>query len=78
MMSFEVGKEYECNDCGISNIKVLKRTEKTLWVENDVHSQWRMRIREDEHGYEYVTDSTVPRKWREAFTYSARWVVNEN
>lgn len=71
MKRFEVGKAYEPNDTGYDPIQVLRRTEKMILVRNRT-SQWRMRIRVDYDGVEYVTDSTVPVGWREAFTYSAR------
>lgn len=74
MKAFEVGKEYEACDPGIDTITILKRTEKTLWVKNST-GEWRMRINHDDDGNEFVADSTVPKKWREAFTYNAKWAV---
>lgn len=72
MAIFEVGKSYEANDPGYDPITITKRTEKTVWVNNGSAS-WKMRINHDNNGNEFVTDSSVPPKWREAFTYSAKW-----
>lgn len=62
---------------GFEPIKVVHRTEKTIVVMNAYteHFRWRMRIRTDEDGNEYVIDSSVPYKWRDVFTYKA---VNED
>lgn len=57
---FEVGKTYARDG---QYIRVTKRTEKTIWVDNDQHT-WRMRIRHDRAGDEYVADSTVPLRHR--------------
>lgn len=74
MEVFEVGKYYEANDPGYDPIKILRRTDKTVWVDNG-QSKWRMRIKYDRNGNEMVTDSSVPSKWRDAFTYKASWCV---
>ena len=70
---FEVGKAYETNDPGRGCITILKRTEKTVWVENWSGSKWAMRVKTDDQGDEFVCDSSVPPSWRDTFTYSARW-----
>lgn len=74
---FEVGKTYEAYQREYGAIKILRRTDKTVWVCNDngeLHPlTWAMRIKHDEDGNEFVQDSAVERKWREAFTYSAKW-----
>ena len=70
--SFEVGMTYEAYDSGINPIRILRRTKKTVWVDNG-QSKWCMRVMVDVDGNEFVADSTVPRKWKEAFTYSAKW-----
>ena len=72
---FVVGKSYEAYDSGYDPITIKRRTDKTVWVENSSAS-WRMRIRHDKDGNEIVTDSSVPYKWRDAFTYSSRWVAD--
>ena len=73
MAIFEVGKSYEANDTGYDPITVTRRTDKTIWVDNGSAS-WRMRIKHDKDGNEIVTDSSVPVKWRDAFTYSSKWI----
>lgn len=69
--AFEVGKYYESYG-GYDPILVEQRTNKTIWVYNG-SIEWRMRIKVDSDGNEFVTDSIVPAKWREAFTYNAKW-----
>lgn len=69
---FEVGKTYEAYQREYDAITVERRTDKTLWVHNGSCS-WRMRIRVDADGDEYVVDSSAGRKWADAFTYSAKW-----
>ena len=72
MSVFEVGKFYQPYDGGFFPIKILKRTEKTIWVDKD-GVRWKMRIRKDTNGNEFAVDSSVPPKWRDAFMYSASW-----
>jgi hypothetical protein len=68
---FEVGKVYLANG-SFDAITIKRRTEKTAWVETyDGYSGY-MRIRIDDAGDEFMTDSSVPPRWREEFTYSAR------
>lgn len=73
MEIFEIGKSYEANDPCYDPITVTRRTDKTIWVDSGSAS-WRMRIKHDNDGNEIVTDSSAPRKWRDVFTYSSRWV----
>lgn len=68
MKRFEIGKWYRADDCGFDPIKVIRRTPKFLVVESPYGMQWRMLVRSDDD-CEWVTDSTVPEKWRCAFTY---------
>ena len=74
MKRFEVGHEYESLDCSINAIKVIKRTDKFIFVSNGIN-EWRMKIREAEgkngFRYEYVVDSSAGYKWRDAFTFTA-------
>ncbi len=70
MKKFEVGKEYEPYQREFDPIKVIKRTDKTIWVTKD-EVTWMMRIKHDANGNEWAADSTVPYKWRDAFTYMA-------
>lgn len=71
MKKFEVGKKYDAYQSEYGNIKILRRTDKTIWVRNDSGIEWMMRIRKDNAGNEYATDSVVPKKWQYAFTYNA-------
>ena len=76
-MIFEVGRSYFCyGGSGFDPIKILRRTAKTVWVDKD-GVKWKMRVWMGEDGNEYVTDSSVPRKWRDEFTYCAKWVKDE-
>lgn len=68
---FEVGKRYAPYGCGYDPIKVVRRTEKTIWVEDSTNVQWSMRVRIAKDGNEYAIDCTVPNKWRDEFTYFA-------
>lgn len=72
MKQFEVGKRYEWNQGDWGSITVLRRTQKSITATNG-GSTWRMLIRRDTDGNEYVVDSSVPQKWRDAFTCSAKW-----
>lgn len=71
MAKFEVGKTYLPNG-SFDAITIKRRTEKTAWVETQDGCSGYMRIRTDDAGDEYMTDSSVPRRWREVFTYYAR------
>lgn len=72
MAKFEVGKTYELYQREYGKLTVLKRTAKCITVTNG-GSTWRMVIRKDCKGNEWVIDSSVPMKWRTAFTCSANW-----
>lgn len=72
MKKFEVGKRYEFYQREYGSITVLRRTPKCIVVTNG-GSTWRMVIRKDTEGSEYVVDSSVPARWQAAFTCSARW-----
>ena len=74
MKRFEVGKLYESYDSSFDPIVIMKRTDKTIWVDKN-GVRWMMRIRIDDEGNEIAVDSSVPPKWRDAFTYSAKWPV---
>ena len=69
---FEVGKRYDPYGNEFEPILILRRTEKTVWVDNG-EVKLRMRIKKDANGDEYVVDSCVPEKWRYAFTYMAKY-----
>ena len=70
MKRFEIGKWYRANDCAFEPIQIIRRTPKCVVVKNWFGVEWRMVVKEDDK-CEYVTDSTVPQKWRPAFTYCA-------
>lgn len=71
-MKFVVGKTYSWLDSGYDPITVISRTEKTIRVTNG-HSPWRMRIKIDDDGNEYVIDSSVPKSYYLQFTCKATW-----
>lgn len=78
MMKFEVGKEYEPYQREYGSVKVIRRTDRTIWVEKHESwgdHRWFMRIKRDADGNEYAVDSKVPYKWRDAFTYMAEYVA---
>ena len=71
---FEEGCVYEPYANEFENIRVIRRTAKTITVEGtEGDVRWMMRVKTDEDGNEYAVDSKVPTKWREAFTYKAEW-----
>ena len=73
-MRFEVGKSYGASDPCFDPITVLKRTDKMILVTNG-QSKWRMRLRTDADGNEYVTDSSWPNPHRLA--YSTKWLTDK-
>lgn len=75
VMMFEVGKRYEAYDFNVTPILIKRRTDKTVWITND-RTSWQMRIKIDDEGNEICTDSAVPLKWREAYTYSSKFERN--
>ena len=72
MARFEVGKTYGSvqNDY-IHRITVTKRTAKMIRVRN-LWDEWRMLVRRDENGDEYVRDSRAG-DWADLFTFKAIW-----
>lgn len=74
-MKFKVGSDYEWYQREYGEIEVIKRTDKTITVMNEEGNIWRMKIRTDNEGDEFVIDTTVPERWREAFTCSSKWEV---
>lgn len=75
MARFEIGQYYECGDRNYDPIRVVDRTAKMATVANSLGVSWRMRIRLDAAGDEYMVDNSVPKKWRDIFTYRAEWVA---
>lgn len=74
MSRFEVGKSYECVDGCLDPITVIKRMAKMILVDKD-GCQWRMKIRVDSNGDEWVVDSYISRRYYEGCAYSARLVL---
>lgn len=75
MSKFRARKCYAANDSSYDPITVLKRTPKMILCTTNGMNRFRLLIRTDINGDEYVTDSSVPMKWREAFTYQAKYPV---
>ena len=71
---FEVGHLYEPAGVGFDPIEVIKKTEKTLFVRNE-GAKWKMKLRYDEQGNEYVQDRCCPKSYWCEFTYRPEWVV---
>lgn len=70
-MTFQVNKTYGAMDSGLDPIRIMKRTPKCVVATTNGMNRFRMVVKTDSIGNEYVTDSSVPMKWREAYTYSA-------
>lgn len=74
MYQFVVGKVYQPNDRSFDPVRVTKRTARFVFLENPINSaKWRMLIRTDADGNEYATDSSVPARYRDDFTYQAKY-----
>lgn len=67
---FEVGKQYRPYQTEFDPILITRRTDKTIWCDNGQCS-FQMRVKKDRDGNEYAVDSSVPTRWRDAFTYEA-------
>ena len=74
MNKFEVGKWYSPEDDGFEAIQIQKRTDHFIFVKNETGCEWRMKIKNDGK-QEFVTDSSVPKRWRQAFTYCVEYEV---
>lgn len=72
-MKFEVGKAYRWADPGFDPFTVLSRTAKTIKVTNGT-TTWRMRLRYDSHGEEYVKDSTMDNGPYSIFISRPEWI----
>ena len=76
MKKFKIGGDYRATDPMVPNITVTGRSKRYIHVYN-YGGCWRMLIRHDPFGNEYVIDSSVPKKLREAYTFKAaleiRW-----
>lgn len=71
MKAFKVGKQYRPYQTEYKAIKVIRRTEKTIWAEDTDGVTFNMRVRIDANGNEYAVDGSVPKAWRDAYTYEA-------
>lgn len=72
MHVFEDGKIYNTAFCDTLPIKIVKRTAKMCLVRNDEGTTWRMKIRNDGDS-EFMIDTAVPKKWREMYTFYAKY-----
>ena len=70
MKQFEIGRSYPPNDRAYDPIVVIRRTPQFI-VGRIGLDVCRMKIWINEDGVECLTDSHVPERWREAFTYRA-------
>ncbi len=73
-MKFEVGREYKPYEEGFDPIKVVKRTEKTIWVKTR-YFNCSMRVKVDADGNEYVVDSSADKRFIDGFSYNAKFVI---
>lgn len=74
MPKFEIGKSYTWADVCYDPFTVLRRTEKTITVTNG-SSTWRMLLRHDEDGMEYVCDSSMGRSRYSLFISRPIWTA---
>ncbi len=75
MNKFVVGQSYYWADCGFDPFTVLSRTEKTIKVTNG-NSTWRMKIRHDDDGMEWVRDSSMDRSKYSLFISRPIWIAH--
>lgn len=76
MNQFVVGKAYDWAERGFDPFTVLSRTAKTITVCNGTNV-WKMLVRTDENGSEWVRDSSEPRYAQDMFVSKAEWVIND-
>ena len=70
---FEVGKMYKNAFPGFLPIEIIRRTAKMVTVKSYFSDHtWRMLIRIDKNGDEYLVDSTLPKSWQRFIFYSAK------
>ena len=75
---FVVGGKYYPADTEFDPVKVVRRTEKYIFVCGSSGNAWRMLVRTDENGVEYARDSSYSGPWQESFTYRAdNWDIRE-
>ena len=73
MAKFEEGFTYRWADPCFDPFTVVSRTAKTITVNNGSHS-WRMLVRTNESGNEFVRDSAAGKNQYDVFTSRATWV----
>lgn len=73
MAKFEEGFTYRWADPCFDPFTVVSRTAKTITVNNGSHS-WRMLVRTDDYGNEFVRDSAAGKNQYDVFTSRAMWV----
>lgn len=71
MKAFKVGKKYKPYQADLMPIKVIRRTAKTIFCEDADKVTFSMRVKTDAAGNEYAVDNSVPKAWRDAYTYEA-------
>lgn len=74
MKKFVVGERYDWADGGFDPFTVLKRTAKMITVTNG-SSTWRMKIRIDEYGDEWVKDSSTDNSKYSLFISRPIWIA---
>lgn len=74
MDKFEAGRSYDWAERGFDPFTVLARTEKTITVCNGTNV-WKMLVRTDDDGNEWVRDSSEPRYAQEMFISRAMWII---
>ena len=77
MKEFIVGKSYYPRYRSYDPVTVIRRTPKCIVVRGGSGNTWRMFIKHDNDGTEFVVDSCVPTRWRDALTYCADDPVEE-
>jgi hypothetical protein len=71
MKTFKVGKKYKPYQTDFAPAKIIRRTEKTIFCEDVNGIKFSMRVHKDANGNEYAVDCSVPKAWRDAYTYEA-------
>lgn len=71
MKTFIVGKKYRPYQREFTPAKVIRRTSATIFCEDVNGVKFSMRVRKDADGNEYAVDCSVPKAWRDAYTYNA-------
>lgn len=75
MSKFVVGKKYESADGRFDPIKIVRRTDKVIWVDDGGYTR-KMLVRKDMDGNEYVRESSLPKRYIEIGVYNSKWESN--